>query len=131
MFRSRSIDAKDRQLAIALGAGRIAIGAFAFAAPKTLLGQWGFPAAESGPTAEVLARLVGIRDIALGAATLAVLDDRESLAGIAALGAGVDVGDTVGSAMSAGQGLGKVAGGTAAVALPAAVAGAWLANRLR
>jgi len=62
-----------RDLARALAAGRIAIGAGLLVAPRLSLGMWIGRSAADGATAPV-ARALGVREVVLGAMALHTLD---------------------------------------------------------
>lgn len=71
------MDPKARQLAMAIGASRLAIGLSIVFATRTVLPKMGFGSTDA--SGEALAKLGGGRDIALGAMTLAARDDRQAL----------------------------------------------------
>jgi hypothetical protein len=126
-------DAADvRLLSTVSGAGRVAIGLGLAVAPRLALGALGF--SDRGPAAVAVARIAGGRDIVLGAATLLALGDAERLRAASLANAAVDAGDalTFASALASGDDSVRDAGirGLAA-AVPATLAGAWVAARLR
>jgi Domain of unknown function (DUF4267) len=123
---SASIDVRGWTLASALG--RIAIGIGMLAAPETALRALGFE--EVSPATAAVGRIAGVRDLVLGGATLAALDDRDRLRAATVANAVADAGDTLafGVALSSSE---RTAGARGvAVALPAAIAGIWTAWRL-
>ncbi len=93
MLRGARIDPLGRQTAIAIGAGRVVLGAGALFATDPALKALGFPKADA--TGRTLARLVGTRDIALGLLTVAARDERRVLKAATAVSAAVDAGDAV------------------------------------
>jgi len=123
--------ADDRTARVALSllaAGRIAIGAGIWLAPRPALRALGF--GEPGPAAVTLARIAGTRDLVIGARQAAARGRGEAHA--ATLAAALsDAGDTVAFALAvaAGDRLAGVRG--IAAALPATIAGLWLARRLQ
>jgi hypothetical protein len=66
------------QLARALGAGRVLFGAGIVAAPRLTASVWVGPRRAARPEATVLARALGARDAALGAATLGAFASKDS-----------------------------------------------------
>ena len=119
-------DSLVRLTAIGLAAGRIAIGAGIWLAPVAASRALGFGEPDSRTT--TLSRLVAGRDLVLGTWQLATLGDRGSLRRVSAAAAAVDAGDTLAFALAAatdGEARGAGIRGFS-VALPAALAGAWL-----
>jgi hypothetical protein len=105
-----------------LSLGRIAVGVVSVASPATAARLFGLDAA-ANPSLPVMTRLFGVREIAIGAATLTArgaVRRRLVLAGMA-----VDGGDAAASVVSVGnQEIGKAPGGVlTAVALGAVGAG--------
>jgi hypothetical protein len=94
-------DPTGRQLALAIAVGRIAIGAGALFATRPALGLLGF--AEAGVTGRALAKLVGGRDIALGALVLAAREDANALRMATLAGAAVDAADAVAFGLAIGD----------------------------
>jgi hypothetical protein len=131
--RTDAAAAQDvRALALASGLGRLAIGAGLAVAPGAALAALGFR--EHGPSTVAVARIAGGRDIALGAATLLALGDAERLRLASIANAAVDAGDTLTFAAALAARDDEVRGGAlrgVAAAVPAALAGAWVALRLR
>lgn len=121
-----------RALALASGLGRLAIGAGLAVAPRAALAALGFR--DPGPSTVAVARIAGGRDIALGAATLLALGDGERLRAASIANAAVDAGDTLTFAAALAARDDEVRDAAlrgVAAAVPAALAGAWVALRLR
>jgi hypothetical protein len=120
-----------RKVAIAIAAGRIALGAGALLATRPALRALGFPGTDA--SGDALARLAGGRDLALGALTLAARNDAAALQALALAGASLDAADALTLGL-AGQkdselrlaGIGGVVSGGGA-----ALAGAWAWRRLQ
>jgi hypothetical protein len=126
-------DAADvRLLSTVLGGGRVAIGLGLAVAPRMTLNALGF--SDHGTAAVAVARIAGGRDLVMGAATLLALGDAQRLRAASLANAVADAGDalTFASVLASGDGDVRDAGlrGLAA-AVPAALAGAWVATRLR
>ncbi len=62
-----------------LGAGRVAIGLAPIVAYGPATRAFGFPAQDDNPSARLMGRLFGVRDVALGALVFASMRDRRSL----------------------------------------------------
>ncbi|HYG96989.1 MAG TPA: hypothetical protein VD741_07755, partial [Solirubrobacterales bacterium] len=77
MFRRSKMDPLARQVALEIGATRVAMGVGILFATRPALRRLGF--GEPGPPGEALGKLGGGRDIAIGALTLAARDDRQAL----------------------------------------------------
>jgi hypothetical protein len=124
-------DALARLGAIAIAAGRIGIGIGALAFTRPALSALGFEDPQGGTVA--LARMAGVRDIALGLHALAARDDAAALAQASVLGAAVDAGDSFafGAALVRRDGLDRTAAMNLPIAGSAALAGAWVSSRLR
>ena len=124
-----SADAPDvRGFSLISAAGRIGIGIGMLAAPELSLRALGFSQVDQATV--TVGRIAGVRDLVLGIATVAALDDPARLRTASLANATADAGD----AMAFGVALGskeRTAGirGMAA-ALPAAVAGIWVSWRL-
>ena len=120
----------ERLAALGLAAGRIAIGAGLWLAPRPSTRALGF--AELDSPALALARIAATRDLVLGAWQLSALDRRDRLRR-ATIGVAVaDGGDALTFALALGDRRTRAAGLRGLpVAGAAAVAGAWLAGRLR
>jgi hypothetical protein len=130
-----------RALSLALSLGRVAIGAGLALAPRQSLAALGFR--EASDTTVAVSRIAGGRDLVMGAAAFAARDDRARLRAATLANAAVDACDvaTFAAAMGAGRGSRgrrRTSGGgvrTAGVrgiaaALPATLAGLWVARRL-
>lgn len=112
-----------------MGAGRIAIGVGLALAPRQALRALGFP----DPSAATIAvsRLAGGRDVVVGALILAALDDPRRLREASLAAAAVDAGDTLTFASSLEDDeLRQAALRGLAAAVPATLAGIWVASRL-
>ena len=121
-------DTDVRAWSLASGVGRVAIGIGMLAAPEPALRALGFK--EVSPSTLAVGRIAGIRDLVLGAVTLAALDDRDRLRVATLANTVADSGDTLafGAAIRTSE---RTAGARGiAAALPAALAGAWTAWRL-
>jgi hypothetical protein len=119
-----------RDVARAYGAGRVAIGAVALLAPRTIGRVW-LGAAADTPAGGVAMRALGVRDVVLGAIALHTLDNPEvgprwqrtcaavDAVDCAATAAARDALPSVGSAL------------VTAIAAAGAATGAWLGANLR
>lgn len=129
MFRTRRMDPKARQVALQIGGSRVALGFAIFLATRPVLRAMRFP--EPGPSGVALAKLGGGRDIAIGALTLASLDDPERLRTVLLASNLCDLADAAAFAFAAPDpqmrlpALSGVLSGTAAAA-----AGFWARRRL-
>ena len=83
----------DRQVATALSAGRILFGLSSLLTPRLAGKVIGFPGAEVTPSAVVMARFFGVREVAIGTVSLLWLQDNEPSRVFAALNGAVDAGD--------------------------------------
>jgi hypothetical protein len=118
-----------RRVTLGLAAGRIGVGVAATAATDPALRALGFP--EPGPTGRALARVLGARDLTLGALTLAAREDRAALRAATLAAAALDAADTVAFAVAARQPSTRRAGlGGVPTAAAAALAGLWAWRRL-
>jgi hypothetical protein len=118
-------DAPDVRAWSLLSAGaRIAIGLGMLAAPEPALRALGF--SETGPATVALARV----DLVLGAATLAARRDRDRLRTATLANAVADSGDTLAFGVAIGTSERTAGLRGIAAALPAAIAGGWIAWRL-
>jgi hypothetical protein len=79
----------------AMAAGRVAIGAAPFVAPRAASRLLGFPASHDTPTARLMARMFGVRDIGLGVLALWALRHPDALPFVALFNAFMDAGDLV------------------------------------
>lgn len=129
--RSRSARAADvRALTLASGAGRIAIGIALALAPRQALTALGF--SDHSAATVAIARIAGGRDIAMGAVTLMAGDDADRLGQASLANAAVDAGDALAfsAALASGEDVGGAAARGISAALPAAIAGVWVASRV-
>jgi hypothetical protein len=123
------VDEPDvRGFSLISAAGRIAIGLGMLTAPEPALRALGF--CEVKPTTLAVARVAGIRDLVLGGVTLASLNDRGRLRTATIGNATADAGDSLAFAlaMRAEERTAGLRG--VATALPATLAGLWVAWRL-
>jgi hypothetical protein len=122
--RSPSTDPLVRLTAIGLGAGRLAIGAALWVAPRASARALGFTALD--PQSLALARMTATRDLVLGIWQLRSRGEPAELRRASTAVAVADAGDAAAFALLLGDGE-RIAGlrGLAA-ALPAALAGAWI-----
>ncbi len=125
---TEATEADVRGFSLVSAAGRIAIGLGMLVAPEPALRALGFSEVNAGTVA--VARIAGIRDLVLGGLTLAVIDDRDRLR-VATIGnATADAGDSLAFAMAV-RAEERTAGlRGVATALPATLAGIWVAWRL-
>lgn len=127
-----AIDQPDvRAYALVSGLGRIAIGVGLALAPKQALGALGFDDAPAGTVA--VSRIAGGRDIAIGVATIAAMRDTDRLWRASIASAFVDAGDAAAFAAAASSDpkMRTAAVRGMAAAVPATIAGLWVAARLR
>jgi len=123
------IDALGRSTALQLAAARLAVGAGTFFATRPALGALGF--GDTDASGHALAKVLGARDLALGAVTVASRDDRRALRATTLAAAALDAGDAVAFALAARDPATRQAGvGGLLVAGAAAAAGLWAARRL-
>jgi hypothetical protein len=117
-----------RAFSLISAVGRVAIGMGMIAAPEAAMRALGF--SEVSPATAAVARIAGIRDLVLGGATLAALDDPERLRTATIGNATADAGDSLAFAMAirAEERTAGIRG--VATALPATLAGLWVAWRL-
>jgi len=115
------MDPKARQVALQIGAGRVAMGLGIFFATQPALRAMRFGATNA--SGEAVAKLGGGRDVVLGALTLAARDDREALRAALLISGACDLADALAMGVSARRpetreaGIGGViAGGTGAAA---------------
>lgn len=120
MRRRVTMDPKARQLALAIGAGRAAMGLGILLATRPALRRMGFGATDA--PGEALAKLGGGRDVALGAMTLAARDDRQALRTAILVSGACDAADALALALAAQRpetrqaGIGGVIAGSGAAA---------------
>ncbi|MGV1047088.1 MAG: hypothetical protein ACOYD4_01000 [Solirubrobacterales bacterium] len=129
MPRRGRIDPLTQQMVLAGAAGRIAVGAGAFFATRPALRALGF--GETGAAGSALAKVLGARDLALGALTMAVRDDRAALRAVTLAAAALDAADTAAFAIAAGDPETRMGGVSGALTAGAAtLAGLWAWRRL-
>jgi uncharacterized protein YjeT (DUF2065 family) len=118
-----------RTLATALGSIKVAFGLGAILAPGLTRKLVRLPAAHDNPSARVMGRLFGWRELALGAMVLAARDRPDDLHALAGINAAIDLGDAAGNAIPIlkREGITAGAGGMLVTALIGAAA--W--DRLR
>ena len=122
-------DPRARQLALALGGARVALGVGVLFATRPTLKALLF--GETDGVGRAMAKLAGGRDLALGALTLAARDDREALRTLTLAAAVLDAADAVSFGLAARDGETRLAGlGGVLSGGVAAVAGAWAWRRL-
>lgn len=111
----------------AMAVGRIALGAAAVLAPGPSSRLLGFPASQDSPSARLIGRLFGVRDIALGALVLRARTDPAFARFTYLLNASVDAADaaSMAAAVIGRQGIDRAALSSAVPAL-AGISG-WLA----
>ena len=117
-----------RRYASGLALVRIAIGVGTLAAPGPMLKLFGFPTEHDNASARIVGRFFGIREVAIGALTLAVVQDRPRSRDLFALNAFVDGSDAVLAllALVTHRGIPRAAVGTILVATPLAAGWLWL-----
>ena len=127
---ARVDDPLARWVAVGLAVGRVAIGAGIWLAPGVAWKALGFGQPPEG-AALVLGRLAATRDLVLGGWQLAAIDDPEALRRIVAAGTLVDAADALAFGLALRENAMREAAirGLAA-AVPATLAGAWMARRL-
>lgn len=129
MPRRRRTDPLGRQATLALAASRLAVGAGTLFATRPALGSLGF--GETDAAGLALAKVLGARDLALAAVTLAARDDRAALRAATFAAAALDGADVVAFAFASGDPETRRAGlGGAATAGAAAALGLWAWRRL-
>ena len=122
-------DADVRGFSLISAVGRIAIGLGMLAAPEPALRALGF--SDVNATTVAVARVAGIRDLVLGGVTLAALDDRDRLRTATVGNTTADAGDSLAFALAIRTDQRTAGFRGVATALPAALAGLWVAWRLR
>jgi hypothetical protein len=110
------------------GVGRIVFGLAMLGAPERALGLLGFN--EVTPATTAVSRIAGIRDLVLGAVTLAALDHPDRLRAATLANASADAGDTAAFAFALGTEERTAGVRGIAAALPATAAGIWVSWRL-
>jgi hypothetical protein len=106
----------------------MAIGLGLLVAPEPSLRALGF--SDVSPATKAVARIAGVRDFVLGGVTLGALGDRERLLSATITNATADAGDSAAFALALGDGERAAGLRGLAAALPATVAGIWVARRL-
>lgn len=114
--------------AIAIAAGRIAIGAAAFAAPRAALRGW-LGDDVDGRGTQMAIRAFAARDIALGLGTLAALDEPSRAKNWVEAGIIADAGDFTATLLGKGHGGALGTLGVLAVAGGATATGLWLRDQ--
>jgi hypothetical protein len=123
------IDSLGRAVALQLAVGRLAVGAGALFATRPALRALGFGETDAGGRA--LARMLGARDLAVGAMTVASREDRTALRAITLAAAALDAADTVAFTLALrNPQLRRAAVGGAISAGAATGAGLWAWRRL-
>lgn len=125
-------DNPERTLAIGLAAGRLAIGAGLWLAPRLSARLLGFGAIDDKALA--LSRIAASRDLVLGAWQLSSLEDHAALRRATAAVAAADGGDALTFALatrSPDPAVRRAGLRGVVAAVPATLAGAWLHSRLR
>jgi hypothetical protein len=123
------MDSMARQVALGIGASRLAMGLGIFFATQPALRALRFGSTDA--QGEAMAKLGGGRDIAIGAMTLAARNDRAALRTTILISSACDLADAVALGVSArcpetrAAGVGGILSGSAA-----AVAGLWARHRL-
>jgi hypothetical protein len=118
-----------RSLALALGAARTALGVGILAATEPALRAMLY--GETNETGRAVARLVGARDLTLGAATLLAAERPRELRRLTVVGGALDAADTFALALAARNPDTRAAGiGGVLFAGSAAVLCGWAARRL-
>lgn len=128
--RTQEPDRLSQAISAQIAIGRLAIGVGASTIPDTGLSALGFDPPDGNSRA--LARIAGGRDLALGALTLLAIKDRERLRQTNAACAAVDAGDAIAFAIALArrEGIDRAAATGVALAVPAALVGVWLTQRL-
>jgi hypothetical protein len=119
-----------RRGAFLLAAGRVALGAVVLGAPEQVTARWLGEENATLPVVGDLARSLGVRDLALGLATLKTLDDPAVGPLVQALCAIVDSVDTLATIIARDSLPRKGVVGTVAIAGAAAAAGFYCSHRL-
>jgi len=123
------IDSLGRVTALELAAARLAIGASTVLATRPALGALGF--GETDISGRAMAKVIGARDLAMGALTVASRDDRQTLRAATLAAAALDAGDAVAFALATRDPETRRAGvGGLLAAGAAAGVGLWAARRL-
>ena len=124
------LDPQVAQQVKGLAMGRIAIGAAAMVAPKSALKRWLGAGSDRADT-RVLARMAGVRDVAIGVGTLLAVNHDAPVRGWLEAGALSDAGDLLASLMGLRSGLPRLPLlGSAGAAALGVVFGRRLVSRL-
>ena len=115
-------------LSLVSASGRVAIGLGMLVAPERSLRVLGFSEVSSATAA--VARIAGVRDLVLGAVTLAAIDDPDRLRTATLGNAAADAGDSAAFAIALSAGERSAGARGLAAALPATLGGLWMAWRL-
>ena len=119
---------ETKLLAASLAAGRIAIGAGLWLAPERAASALGLDGVDARSL--MLGRIAASRDLILGVWQLSALDDSAALRRVSTAAAVADAGDTLTFALATAEGSERRAGLRGlALALPATLAGVWLASQ--
>jgi len=127
MFGRPRPDPLARQVAIGIGASRVAMGIGIFFATQPALRAMRFGATDA--SGEAVAKLGGGRDLAMGALTLAARDDREALRAALLLSSACDLADAVAMGVSARRPETRAAGVGGVIAGAGAAAACFWARR--
>lgn len=113
----------------AMGIGRIVLGVAPFVASSAASRLLGFPEKHDNPTARLMARFFGVRDVGLGALVFWSLAHPDTLGFVLVFNALTDFGDlaAISIPLVRRQGIDRAAVASAAFALPAGIA--WLTVR--
>jgi hypothetical protein len=129
MFRRKQVDPLARQIALEIGGTRVGVGIAAFFATQPSLRALGF--SETNATGRTVARVLGARDLGVGALTLAVRDDPTALRNVILASSCLDLADAVAFGIATANPetrrpgvIGVISGGAAAAA------GFWAWRRL-
>jgi hypothetical protein len=117
-----------RAISVISSAGRAVIGLGLLAAPEPALRALGFSGTTSATV--TVGRIAGVRDLVLGLVTLTALTDPERLRVATLANAAADAGDAIAFALAMGTEERTAGSRGIAAALPAALAGVWVAWRL-
>jgi uncharacterized protein YjeT (DUF2065 family) len=111
----------------AMGVGRVLLGLAPFVAARGSARLLGFPEAQDTPTARLMARFFGVRDVGLGVLVFYALNHPPALPFVLLFNALTDFGDLVAIAIPIArrEGIDRAAWSSAAFALPAGIG--WLA----
>ncbi len=112
---------------VVMGAGRIAIGLSPFVAPRATAVALGFPAAHDNPTARLMGRLFGARDVGLGVLTFYAIAHPSLAPAIFLFNAATDFCDLTSAAVPLVRRQGIDRGALATMAFAAPAMTAWLA----